>query len=125
MLILAAVLLVAVGVMHSVLGGKRLIAPILNRPDLPVILGTIENTRITLWAGWHILTLFWWGQAIVLVVIAVAPEHVVQAFLLSLSGCCALAGGLALVWSRAKHRSWILFLPLALITFIVAIWGDV
>jgi hypothetical protein len=125
MLIFAAFLLFALGVMHSVLGGKRLIAPILARSDLPVILGSLDNTRITLRVGWHILTLFWWGQAVVLVVIAVAPEHVMSAFLLSLSGCCAVTGVLALVLSRAKHLSWILFLPLALITFYAAIWGGV
>jgi hypothetical protein len=125
MLIFAAFLLFTVGAMHSVVGGKRVIAPILRRSDLPVILGSVENTRITLSVGWHILTVFWWGQAVVLVVVAVAPEHVITAFLLSLSACSALAGVLALILSRAKHLSWILFLPLALITFYVAIWGDI
>lgn len=123
MLIIAAILLFAVGAMHSILGGKRLIAPILARPDLPVILGSLENTRLTLWVGWHILTLFWWGQALVLVVIALAPEHTILATLLTLSAGTAIGGILALVLSRAKHRSWIMFLPLSIITFYIAIWG--
>jgi hypothetical protein len=125
MLILAALLLFAVGAMHSILGGKRLIAPILRRPDLPVILGSLENTRLTLWVGWHVLTLFWWGQAVVLVVIALAPELVVTATLVTLSACAGLTGMLALVLSRAKHRSWALFLPFAFITFYAALWGPV
>ncbi len=124
MLILAAGLLFAVGAMHSFLGGKRLIVPLLKRSDLPVILGSLENTRLTLWVGWHILTLFWWGHAAVLVVIAVAPAQAVIATLLALSFCSGLTGILALFLSRAKHRSWIMFLPLSLITAYAALAGN-
>jgi hypothetical protein len=120
MLILAAALLFSAGLMHSVVGGKRLINPIIEWVDLPIILGSIENTRLTLWVGWHLLSVFWWGQAVVLVVIEVAPSMAVSAMLLSLSACSALAGVLALILSRAKHKSWIMFLPLAFITLIKA-----
>jgi hypothetical protein len=118
MLILAAALLFYVGLMHSWIGGKRLINPILRRADLPIILGSIENTRLTLWAGWHLLSLFWWGQAVVLIVIEVAPGMAISAMLLTLSASSALAGALALILSRGKHKSWIMFLPLAFITLI-------
>ncbi len=121
MLILAAALLFAVGLMHSVIGGKRLINPILRRTDLPIILGSVENTRLTLWVGWHLLSLFWWGQAVVLIVVEVAPNLAVSAMLLTLSACSALAGALALILSRGKHKSWMMFLPLAILTLTEAI----
>ncbi|WP_169544404.1 hypothetical protein [Sneathiella aquimaris] len=123
MLVLAAVLLFSVGLMHSLLGGRRLISPILARSDLPIILGSVRNTRLTLWVGWHILTLFWWGQAIVLIVIEVAPAYVAMATLLTLAFSSFVAGVLAIILSQAKHRSWIMFLPLAFIAFYAAIWG--
>ncbi len=70
MLILAAVLLIGVGLLHSVKGGKHLIAPILRMQGLPIILGSRRNTELTLWAGWHIASLFWWGNAAALLWIA-------------------------------------------------------
>lgn len=54
-----------VGAMHSVLGGATLIRPLLAQSDFPVVLGSQRNGRLTLWFGWHALTLFWWAQAIV------------------------------------------------------------
>jgi hypothetical protein len=57
MLLIAALLTILVGAMHSVLGGKRLIAPILRMEGLPIILGSLKNTRLTLLVGWHIASL--------------------------------------------------------------------
>ena len=123
LLIFAAVLLSLVGLMHSLLGGKRLIDPILRRDDLPIILGGIKNTRLTLWVGWHALTLFWWSQAAVLVAIAVSPGYAITAFLTALSLASGFTGLLALFLSRAKHKSWVMFLPLSAVTGYIALWG--
>lgn len=120
MLILAAFLLICVGLMHSVLGGKRLITPLLRRDDLPVILGSIENTRLTLWVGWHLLTLFFWANAISITVIALEPAFLIETVLLTIAISTGLAGCLALILTRGKHRSWIMFLPVSLITGLAA-----
>lgn len=120
MLILAAILLFCVGLMHSVLGGKRLIAPLLRRDDLPVILGNIENTRLTLWVGWHLLTFFFWGYAISITVIALEPAFAIEAVLLTISLGTGLAGCLALALTNGKHRSWAMFLPVSVITGLAA-----
>ena len=66
-LILAAVMFVALGLIHPPCGGRYLIDPILALDNLPVILGSRRNTRRTLWAGWHIASLFWWANAAALV----------------------------------------------------------
>lgn len=123
MLITAATLLVLVGLMHSVLGGKRLISPLLKRTDLPIILGSVENTRLTLWVGWHLLTFVFFGQAILLVVIALSPENAITTAIISVSISTGLAGLLALVLTRGKHRSWIMFLPISALTALAATWG--
>jgi hypothetical protein len=116
MLILAAALLFLVGLMHSVLGGRRLITPLLERPDLPIILNSIANTRLTLWVGWHLLTLFFWGNAVLLIVIAIDPARAVTAALMVISSCTGLAGSLAVTLTRGKHKSWIMFIPVSVLT---------
>ncbi|GHF23896.1 hypothetical protein GCM10017044_18080 [Kordiimonas sediminis] len=121
MLTVAAIMLLLVGAMHSLLGGKRLIAPILRREDLPVILGSVENTKITLWAGWHALTLFWWAQAAGLLTLAYAPEHFIPAILGSTAIAAGIMGICAIILSKGRHKSWIFFLPLAFTTGYLAL----
>ena len=116
MLIVAAILTVAVGLMHSVLGGRYLIAPILKMDGLPVILGSRSRTRLTLKAGWHAASLTWWGLAGVLVHMQVMPGGTDAAFLTMVSAVFGLAGLAALILSRGTHLSWVFFLPVALIT---------
>ena len=109
----AALCLFLVGVMHSALGGRRLIAPLMARADFPVILGSQRNGRLTLFFGWHALTLFWWAQAVVLLRIAQDPTDAAQMTLLSLAAACGIMGLVALIASRGRHLSWVFFLPVA------------
>ncbi|MGC1502729.1 MAG: hypothetical protein WA782_01150 [Sulfitobacter sp.] len=122
MLITSAFLLIVVGLMHSLLGGKRLIAPLLRRADVPVFLGSIENTRLTLWVGWHLLTLMFFGQAALLLVITLSPEDATTAALITVSFTTGLAGMLALVLTGGKHCSWLMFLPISVLTGVAANW---
>lgn len=116
MLLIAAILTIAVSLMHSVLGERRLIGPLLRREDLPVILGSLKNTRLTLRIAWHITSLMWWGIAAVLAYMHVAPETASVAFLWMVSAVFGVSGAAALVASRGKHRSWVFFLPIAVLT---------
>lgn len=118
MITAAAVCLFLVGLMHSYLGGRNLIAPLMKSPDFPVVLGSQRNGRLTLYFGWHALTLFWWAQAIVLVAITVRPALVIPTTLLSLAVACAIMGGLALIVSRGRHLSWMFFLPISVLLLI-------
>ena len=120
MFIFSALLLFLVGVMHSALGGPHLVHPLANRHDLPVILGSRKNSRLTLLIGWHALTLVWWGQAAVLLVLAKDPALAVPAFLMSVSVVSALLGVAAICLSRGRHMSWVFFLPLAVCTAYMA-----
>ena len=114
----AAILLIMVGLMHSVLGHKKLISPLLQRDNLPIILGSLENTRLTILVGWHITTLFWWMIAGVLLFSASRPETAYEALVLGLGVVCAISGLAALILSKAKHRSWVFFLPIAVLCFL-------
>ncbi len=123
MLLVAAILTVAVGLMHSIVGGKRLIEPILQLKGLPVILGSEANTRQTLRFGWHFLTLTWWGVAGVFAYLHFTRTNADVAFLLMVAILFALSGFAALVVSRGKHLSWIFFLPTAAIAGYAAFTG--
>lgn len=119
----SAILLVLVGLMHSVLGQRNLISPLLAREDFPVVLGSQRNGRLTLWFGWHALTLFWWAQAYVLWRMADDPSRAGPTTLVSLAIACALIGATALVVSKAKHLSWVFFLPIAILLGLAAYGG--
>jgi len=116
MLLIAALLTILVSAMHSVLGGRRLIAPILRMEGLPAILGSLNNTRLTLLVGWHIASLTWLGLAAMLVYLHFTPDHAAQAFLWMVAAIFAISGVAALVLTRGAHLSWVLFLPIAAIT---------
>lgn len=120
MLTLSAILLFLVGLMHSALGGPHLINPILKRKDLPIILGSIENSRLTLLIGWHALTMVWWGQALVLLILAYDAALGVPALLLSISATSATLALAAIFLSRGRHLSWVFFIPVAVLTMIAA-----
>lgn len=120
MLLLSSILLFLVGLMHSALGGSRLINPILLRDDLPVILGSVKNSKMTLLIGWHALTLFWWGQATVLAVLHFDRDGADQVFLGTLSIACGIIGVIALFVSRGKHLSWVFLLPISVLSAFAA-----
>jgi hypothetical protein len=116
MLIIAALLTFAVGLMHTWIGGKRLIRPILGMQGLPVILGSVERSKLTLATGWHASSLTWWGISAVLACMHFSPENAAAAFLWMVTAVFSVIGLAALVLSRGAHLSWIFFLPIAAIT---------
>ena len=110
--LIAAVLLVLVGLFHSVLGGQRLIAPIVAHEDLPIILGSRTMSRVTLKAGWHLLTVMWFALAAILVLDQLAVAQFRQLTLGVLGGTFVFCGVMALILSRGKHLSWAFFFPI-------------
>lgn len=121
--LISAVLLVLVGLFHSVIGGKRLIAPIVVREGLPTILGSRTMSRVTLKAGWHLLTVMWFALAAVLVLDGLAIAEFRQLTLLVFGGTFVFCGVIALILSRGKHLSWAFFFPIGGILFWMALGG--
>ena len=120
MLVASAVLLILVAAMHSLLGGKRLIAALVRQDSFPAILGSVERSRLTLWVGWHMLSVTWLVLAGLLLVMHVRP---VERSVLAIAACALLFGvcGLtALVLSRGRHLSWVFFLPVCVLLSIEA-----
>ena len=112
MLITAAILLVTVSLMHSVLGGINLINPICRRDDLPIILGSRRNTVLTLQFGWHFLSFFWVALAALLILLEIRPDRFLEAFLMGGAGLFIASGLIALIAGCGRHLSWVFFFPI-------------
>ncbi len=107
---LAAFLLLMVGIAHSYLGERFILQRLFRRGDLPKLFGSDWFTRRTLRFAWHLTTVLWWGIAAVLIPISNGSARVA---LLGLSVTFGVSGLIALVASRARHLSWLLFLTVA------------
>ena len=109
MLQLAALLFVILGVAHSWLGERYLLQRLFRRSDqLPKLLGSTDFTKNTLRFVWHLTTLLGLGFALLLLQLA---EHASAAATATIIGGVAIGGALlALVFTRGRHLSWILFL---------------
>ena len=113
LLYLAAFMAFGIGIIHSVLGEKYILTRLFRRDDLPELFGSPDFTVRTLRFAWHITTLAWWGFAAILVLMAHPP--LVMSAVGAVIGCTFLAHFLiALIGSRGKHLSWIVFLVIGL-----------
>jgi hypothetical protein len=118
-LYLASILIALIGGAHSYLGERYILVRLFRRPDLPHLFGSADFTIRTLRFAWHLTTLAWLGLAGVLLVLAGASVSrstiaavVAATFLLHFA--------VALVGSRGRHWSWLVFLAIALLVFYAA-----
>ncbi len=116
----AAALVIAVGIAHSALGERYILMRLFKRTDLPKLFGSADFTKGTLRFAWHITTIAWWGIAALFIVMAQTPITAAQVALIF--GLMFLVSGLvALVASRGRHFSWIVFLTVAAL-LLVSTW---
>ncbi len=112
-LIAAALLVLLISGAHSYLGERYILMRLFRRSDLPKLFGSDEFTRKTLRFAWHITSLAWLGLAGVMILMA-SPGGVTSAGLSRvISLTFGLSGIVALVGSRGRHLSWIVFFAIA------------
>lgn len=124
MLVVAAVLALATGLVHSVLGEVLIFrhlrsggfVPSKGAPPL-----SERNIRI-IWATWHLATVFGWAFAGVLLWLAVAPHNDSPgALIVSAAVFAYLAGSLlVLIGTKGRHPGWIALLVVAALTWLGA-----
>lgn len=102
-LLSAALLTVAVSIVHSWIGERRLIGPLLAiEPRVGVLKSAF--LRQVLRHAWHITSLAWTGMAVVLAALAVAPQGEAGRIAIIGIGVTFLLHGVAiLALSRARH----------------------
>lgn len=118
MLIFAALLTIAIGIIHSVLGERYILIRLFRQP-LPKLFGSDEFTRKTLRFAWHITTLAWFGFAALLIQIHL-DRGTTSALLMTIAATFAITALVALIASRGKHLSWIVFGAIATLCFYAA-----
>ncbi|MCW8878408.1 MAG: hypothetical protein OQK51_15270 [Kangiellaceae bacterium] len=109
----AAALLIFIGIAHSYLGEKYILIRLFRRDDLPKIFGSPDFTIKTLRFAWHITTVAWFGFAAI--VIHLASDGLNKSFIAYVIGVTFFIHFLiALIGSKGKHLSWIIFLLISL-----------
>ncbi len=104
MLVTVAIIIIAIGCVHSMLGEKMVITPLVNRDDIP------KKIRRLLRVAWHITTLFWFAIAAQLIAMNIWPDQAFKSFLIIMSVAFGISTLISLINSKGKHISWIGFL---------------
>ena len=118
MLIIATMLLVLCGLVHSILGEKYILIRLFKRDNLPHLFGSDQFTKGTLRFAWHITSLAWFGFAVLLMLM---PESV--PLLLTISVVFALSGVFSAYYTKGKHLSWLIFFIISGLTLASAVNG--
>lgn len=119
MLMLAAALIVAVGLAHSILGERYLLMRLFKRADLPKLAGGTAFTTGTLRFAWHLTTVAWWTLAVLL--FAAGNGTMSTTRTLQVIAVAAFVSGLfPLFFTRGRHLSWIAFFAVAALVGSVA-----
>jgi len=113
-LLLAAALTFLVGAVHSWLGERKLIGPLLAPEGRQGLLARGWARRVLRFA-WHLTTVAWWGSAATFVALARGPLGAQGRLTLEVASVTYLVTGLiVLVTSRGRHLAWPVFLIIAL-----------
>ena len=118
-LFIAAILAMAIGVAHSILGERYILMRLFKRPDLPHLFGSPEFTVRTLRFAWHITSIAWWGLAAIIILIA-RDAASPSSLLYVLSATFLLTAIVAAVGSRLRHLSWVFFSAVGITLFVAA-----
>jgi len=121
-LVAAAVLAFIVGLVHSVLGEMMVFSKMRQGRIVPTNGGTVlqqRNVRI-LWASWHVLTVFGWSFAAVLMLLASAPSagHLQASLLQSIAVAMLVSSLLVFFATKARHPGWLGLLGVAVLTWL-------
>lgn len=121
---MAALLLVGIGVAHSVLGERYVLRRVQRLTDLPKLrLGGRELMVPVLRFAWHITSIAWFGFAAMLVLIAhgaLSSENGAMVIAVTFL-VCALCAGIA---SRGRHYSWVVFLMVGVLAMHRALFSS-
>jgi hypothetical protein len=118
LLLVAAALAVFLAGAHSYLGERYVIIRLLRRTDLPKLFGSTEFTKRTLRFAWHLTSVAWVGFAGLLATVGLAEAGTQQVQARIIAVTFLLSGVVALVGSRGRHVSWVVFFAIAALAWL-------
>jgi hypothetical protein len=116
----AAILTVLLAAAHSYLGERYILIRLFRRGDLPKLFGGTRFTQDTLRLAWHITSVAALGFAALLVALALPGGLGPRVYGRVIGATFVVSGLVALVGSRGRHLSWIVFFTIAALTFSVS-----
>ena len=112
-LLIAAGLTTLIAAAHSYLGERYILIRLFRRPDLPKLFGGVEFTKQTLRFAWHITSIAWLGLAALMALLASSPGAGERTHARLIAAIFGLSGVAALLGSKGRHLSWIVFFAIA------------
>lgn len=112
-LLIAAGLTMVLAAAHSYLGERYILIRLFRRDNLPKLLGGVEFTKQTLRFAWHITSFAWLGLATLLLLMSSSPGGAHRAQARVIAAVFGLSGVAALLGSRGRHLSWVVFFAIA------------
>jgi hypothetical protein len=123
---LAALIAFILGIVHSYMGEKYLISPILRSEHLVSALsGSVSLKKVALRVCWHFATIAMWGAGAMLIFLSSSPFNhtsMVMARIISLTFAAYtilvfLTPGLRLIHLK-RHLAWAAFLAIAVLSWL-------
>jgi len=121
MLKIAAILCLALGIIHSYLGERYILIRLFRRDNIPHLFGSDYFTKRTLRFAWHITTFAWLGFAYLLWQISAVQENITQTVLYSITTVSLVSGIFSFGFTKGRHLSWVVFMLIAGLTYYVAV----
>jgi len=116
-LLVAAGLAALLALGHSYLGERYVLMRLFRRDGLPMLFGGTRFTKQTLRFAWHLTSIAWLALAAILVKLnSHVPSRAELGLLLV--GTFGVSGVIALVGSRGRHLSWVVFLAIAALAWL-------
>lgn len=124
--VLAGSIAFILGIIHSYLGEKYLITPIVQSEHLiSALSGSVGLKKVALRVCWHFATIAMWGAAATLIFLSslpINPTSLVVARVISLTFLADtllvfLTPGLRLIY-LARHFAWVAFLAIAALSWL-------
>ncbi|MBP1875861.1 CHASE2 domain-containing sensor protein [Ensifer adhaerens] len=117
MFAVAGLLALVTGLVHSILGEVMIFRPLRNGSLISTTSSAplAKRTIGILWATWHLVTVFGWAFAGILLQLAFAPQAASTTGLVVTAIVFANVGGglLVLVGTKGRHPGWIALLAVA------------
>lgn len=120
--VIAAVLASLVGLVHSILGETLIFGRLRQNGFVPTNGGSLlgeKDIRI-LWASWHVLTVFGWCFAAILLWLSLPSPSTSSAWFIERAIVIAMLVGSALVFigTKARHPGWAGLLAVAVFVWL-------
>lgn len=124
LLISAAVLAIATGVVHSWLGERLIFRPLRASAAIsPVAAAHLQRRHLgILWATWHLASVFGWALAVLLLQLAIEPGAPAsgRSVLFAVAGAYGIGAVLVLFGTRGRHPGWVALAGVGILSWVAS-----